>query len=415
MINRLGLALACVAAMVLPACGGGSTAAPAFSGGIASNPAANTMPIVVDRGPSQLADAGLSTINTPFVTVTLCTPGSTTACQTIDHVALDTGSIGLRVMASVLGPGVSLPAVDDPASGRALRECAQFADGYSWGSVVTADVQLGGAALSSLPLHLIGDAAAGTAPSSCVSGPDESTVLAFGANGVLGIGNFVQDCGDACAASAIAGTYYACDTGGGASCQSTATDLGRQVSNPVALMSTDNNGVVIVLSAVPTSGALSTAGTLTFGVGTEGNNAVGVARFYTLDDAGTLVTVFGGLAQSGSFIDSGSNGLYFSDPSLAVCGDAAAFYCPAQTLAMTAVIQGLNGNSAAIDFTVSNADQIFATPDAAVAGLAGPNAAASGGSFGGFDWGLPFFYGRPVYVLFEKQASNGVTGPALAF
>jgi hypothetical protein len=48
-----------------------------------------------------------------FTTVTICAPGSTTNCQTIDHVQVDTGSVGLRIISSVLASGLALPQQQD--------------------------------------------------------------------------------------------------------------------------------------------------------------------------------------------------------------------------------------------------------------------------------------------------------------
>ena len=42
-----------------------------------------------------------SYINKPCVSVTVCTPGTST-CQTIDDILLDTGSFGLRIFKQVL-------------------------------------------------------------------------------------------------------------------------------------------------------------------------------------------------------------------------------------------------------------------------------------------------------------------------
>jgi hypothetical protein len=33
----------------------------------------------------------------------------------------------------------------------------------------------------------------------------------------------------------------------------------------------------------------------------------------------------------------------------------------------------------------------------------------------GFDWGLPFFYGRTVYTAIESQATPAGVGPYFAF
>ena len=52
----------------------------------------NVLPIVVDAGPTG------NYANGAFATVTVCAPG-TSSCQTIDHVLVDTGSVGLRLLA----------------------------------------------------------------------------------------------------------------------------------------------------------------------------------------------------------------------------------------------------------------------------------------------------------------------------
>jgi hypothetical protein len=380
---------------------------------------ANALAVVVDRGPAALAGAGQAAVNTLFASVTLCTLGSTT-CQTIDHVAVDTGSVGLRIMASALSGAATMNALADPASGSPLRECVQFADGYTWGSVVVADVQIGGRKLASLPLNLIGDPAAGSAPPDCVSGPAENTVAAFGANGILGIGNFLQDCGAACVSRAIAGGYYVCPSGGtGAVCRPTTVALDHQVPNPVGALGSDNNGVTVQMAAVPEPGALTATGTVYFGVGTQPDNAPGGAKLFTLDGAGTLVTNYNGVAETG-FIDSGSNAYFFTTQSLPTCADAPDFYCPVSgsrptSVAETASILGRNGLSETVGFTVDNADQLFAGNGTALPGLAGPSSGLSGSAASAFDWGLPFFYGRTVYVLFEGKTLNGTTGPAVGF
>jgi hypothetical protein len=72
---------------------------------------------------------------------------------------------------------------------------------------------------------------------------------------------------------------------------------------------------------------------------------------------------------------------------------------------------GANGTSGAVSFSVANADDLFnANPTATVfVNLAGPN------SLAGFDWGLPFFFGRNVYTAIESKSTPGGTGPYWAF
>jgi D-serine dehydratase len=67
-----------------------------------------------------------------------------------------------------------------------------------------------------------------------------------------------------------------------------------------------------------------------------------------------------------------------------------------------------------VSFTVDNADQLFSIYAAAFPNLAGVNA-GTGVAPGSFDWGLPFFFNRTVYVLFAGQTVSGTTGPAVGF
>src|SRR5665213_2534785 len=161
---RMGLLLGIVG--LVTGCGGGNSNGGVFNFGGGNNGGtgtgngngANTLAVTVDGGP--VAAGG--TVNTLFTTVTICAPGSTSECQTIDHVQVDTGSTGFRVIASVLGNGLTageLPQAGDGNS-NALDECVQFADGYSWGTVRTADLIIGGETAAAVPIHVIGDAAA---------------------------------------------------------------------------------------------------------------------------------------------------------------------------------------------------------------------------------------------------------------
>ena len=174
------------------------------------------------------------------------------------------------------------------------------------------------------------------------------------------------------------------------------------------------------MPAVASPGAASVTGTLYFGVGTQTDNGLGAANWYTLDAVGTFVTNFEGLNQGNSFLDSGSNAYFFPTNTILACADYTQFYCPTSnnmpvSVAETATIQGTNGAQAQINFTVDNTDTLFAIAnDTAYPNLAGPYGAPSPGT-SGFDWGLPFFMGGNVYVLFENQTVGTTTGPAVAF
>jgi len=397
----------------LTACGGGNSSGGVFNfggggnGGSGAGYGANTLAVIVDGGP---AAAG-GTVNMLFTTVTICAPHSTRNCQTIDHVQVDTGSTGFRVLASALGNGLAaqLPQAGD-GIGNALDECVQFADGYSWGTVRTADLNIGSETAAAVPIQVIGDAAAPAVPASCVTGPQENSVQSFGANAILGIGNFLSDCGMACETSAIAGTYYGCDSS--ANCLPAAIPVAQQLQNPVSLFAADYNGVIISLPDV-TAPSANVGGTLIFGIGTQPDNALGNARIYTVDsNYGTLNTLYRGSQFGSSFLDAGSSGYFFTDNTIPTCADQPAFYCPPSALLLNATIQGMNGAMTDIAFAAGNADVDFATNAEALPNLAGPTASNAADVF---DWGLPFFYGRDVYVAFEGGSAAGVAGPWVGF
>src|SRR5271169_1095707 len=283
--------------LALGGCGGGGGG----GGGGATPTTQNVQPISVDAGPASI-------VNIVFVSVVVCAPGSSVNCQTIDHVQVDTGSSGLRLLSSVLSPTLSLPQQSD-ANGNPLVECVQFVDGFSWGSVKLADMQVAGEQAKSLAVQIIGDPAFPTIPASCSSsGPPENTVPTFGAKGLLGIGLFLQDCGIACAQSAISGAYYSCPASG---CVPTALAVARQLQNPVGMFSVDNNGTIIELPSIPAAGAASVAGSLIFGIGTQANNGLGSAKVLTTDpNTGYIATLFSGQNYIPSYIDSGSS-LFF--------------------------------------------------------------------------------------------------------
>ena len=400
MTRRLRPALLALSCLAAASCGGGDT----LSGGGSGPPppsGANVVSVSATGGPKG------ESVNVLYATVTVCVPGTTT-CQTIDNIQVDTGSYGLRLLAPVVT--LALP-VSTLSNASAIAECTTFVDGYSWGPIALVDVKISGESANSVPVQLIGDARYPQVPSDCSgSAPTaEDTVAAFGANGILGIGPFAQDCGQVCV-SAIPepAVYYACSTS--TDCAASVVPLANQVPNPVTLFATDNNGTILQLPSVASSGAATVTGSLIFGIDTESNNASsGLQHIVSIADTGYMTTVFAGSTLSESFIDSGSNGYYFNDTNLAQCQQSgfSGFYCPSGPVSLSAEIQG--NPSASISFTVSNAEQISAA-DFAYPALGGTNPAPDS-----FDWGLPFFFGRTVANAIEGYTTSAGSGPYVAF
>ena len=414
-MQKLRILIAC-GALGLSACGGGSDSMSSMTPApTPPAPTTNVQAVIVDAGPANLSFASVDTL---FVTLTVCAPGSTTNCQTIDHVQVDTGSYGLRILSTVLTPALATALTQQMTNGSPLAECTQFADGYSWGPVKIADVQIASEKAAAVPMQVIGDPAYATVPSDCSSsGKQEDTVDTFGANGIIGLGVFLQDCGPACASAVQAGTYYACPTS--ATCQGSTASLAQQVSNPVAGFATDNNGVIIELPSVASGGATNVSGSLIFGIGTQSNNALGNATVYAVDaNTGNLTVNFQGTPLADSFVDSGSNAFYFPDGSTPTCDQtmqntvASGFYCPSSTQSLMATVQGMNGTSTPISFSIGNADMLFRQNQMATAfnNIGAPNTDTSS-----FDLGLPIFFGRSIFTVLETKNTAGGVGPYVAF
>jgi hypothetical protein len=363
----------------------------------------NVVPVVIDNGPA----AAQGSIDVPFISITLCVPGTST-CQTIDHVAVDTGSSGTRIISSVLT--LSLPQVN-AADGHQEAECFAYADGYVWGAIRTVDLKIAGEVAASIPIQIMADPSVGAAPSDCSNqGSAEDTVAAFGSNGIIGINQIVPDCGDYCASGPQSGSYYSC-TGG--TCSNTTVADAKQVSNPIAFFSSkDTNGAVMQIASVPAGGAATGSGTITFGIGTQANNGLGSAKVTTLDENGNFSTMFNGATFSTSFIDSGTNTLTFNDNSIPQCTSeqSMGFDCPTSTLNLMATNTGQNNVSIPVTFAVGNADTIFGTGNTASDDLATP-----GIDNDTFDWGFPFFFGRSVFIGLDGAATPGGTGPYVAY
>ncbi|MDR5805459.1 DUF3443 domain-containing protein [Caballeronia sp. LZ001] len=436
---RTHLTLLIVTALALTACGGGggsdsATPAPAApaqasapatasapgtasvpaaasaasSASAASAPSADSTTVVQSTTPNvqtiTVTSTPTRTRNMLQTSVTICVPGTNT-CQTIDNIQVDTGSHGLRVLASALNSQIALPLVAASGSNGIVAECSVFGTGYTWGAVRTADVRLAGQVAGATSVQLIADASTPTAPADCAqSGLPMLDASKLRGNGILGVGPFTADCGAGCAASAMPRWYYTCNAGGG--CTASSLPVAQQVTNPVANFAADNNGVLIELPAIPAAGASAVTGTMTFGIGTQANNLLGSATVLkSSSSSGYVSTSFGGSQYGTSFIDSGSNGLFFPSTSITTCG---AWYCPAATQALSATVRSTSGITTDVSFSVAQSTTLIASGNFAFSNLAGP-------SSGYFDWGLPFFFGRRVFTALEGRATPAGNGPYYAF
>jgi hypothetical protein len=382
----------------------------------------NVSPVVVDAGPSALSQAY---INGAFATVTICVPG-TDNCQTIDHVLVDTGSSGLRLLAA--GPAGGeftlplAPVVDDnPANyGNAIVECAAFVSGFLWGPVARADLLTlsdgTGEQASNIAVQIIGQPGEPAVPKACTSsGTDASNLQALGANGILGVSSFREDCGSYCRDSFnTPNVYFSCGASG---CSTMIAVL--QVMNPVISFATDSQGVVMTFPNVNPPGAATLSGSLIYGINSQPNNSLGNALVL-----GTINMIFNTTYLGnvyGGFLDSGSNGYFFLNSQILgaqmpVCPGSQGWYCPASTQMFTVTNSDQGSHSGTVSFSVDNTNTLFQNAGYAVLPTLGGDWPLTPPAF---DWGLPFFYGRTVFTAVEgilfHQNGDTFFGPFIAY
>ena len=391
--------------LILTACGGGgggdssSSSSSSSSSGNQNatlpsvNLSANSVSINVGAGPAKNA-------NTLYVSVTICQPNTTT-CVTVDNIQLDTGSTGLRVLASAI-PSLQLNAVT--VNSAPIIECASFISGTAWGPVKLADVKMSSEVASSIPIQILADPSYSSVPSACGGSQGTQITSTIKTNGILGVGLFVND----------SQNYFNCVPTTLNNCR-ISLNSSLQVQNPVSAFKVNNNGVIVKLPSVSASGASLVTGSLTFGIDTQSNNSSAGSNIIPTDSYGFFTTYFNNTTFAYSFIDSGSNALFFPSGSLSSvlvsCSSSTVvgFYCPSVTQSYTASLTLKNKVQATVAFSAANAQTLIATGNYAFSNLTGQSGDNS------FDWGLPFFYGRSVYIGITGRSSSAGTGPYYAY
>ncbi len=441
--------------MVLTSCGGvgqGGVIAPNLPTPTPSG-VANTVPVTA----GVTSSGGYA--NGVFTFVTVCRPAILpvgqnpqggpplpATCQTIPNILVDTGSVGLRLLASGTVDELNLPFVTD-SNNNPLQECVQFADfSYVWGPVARATIEMsdetaaqvplqGETANTGVPIQLITPAVYEQipVPADCLSSPPSggvpiaaNTLQTLGANGILGVGTFPQDCGIACTSSPLRNQYYSCPSN---LCSVDSVPQNLQVWNPVAAFEYDNDGLSLTLPGAPFGGTGPVTGQLIFGIGTQSDNALSGVEIYAIDAYGNfpqvtlteppgpnstsiLPVLFVNYLspQNGSYIDSGSPAIYSSDAqSLAIpeClnadGEPLGLYCPAIATYFSAKVYGTNhvlpGLFAWYD---ENAETLLNSGNSVFSTLGGDSGTDFSTDY--VDFGLPFFLGHTVFVGFAGSA-----------
>ncbi|MFM0737322.1 DUF3443 family protein [Paraburkholderia xenovorans] len=382
---KAGIVVAFSVALLLSACGDDLSSTPAVE------KVNNVVPVTVGKGD------GTAGGNLPTTTVTICVPG-TSQCQSIDNVLIDTGSSGLRLFARDVS--LSLPAVT--LNGSSLSAQAGFLDGTLLrGDVKRADIKLAGEIATSVPIHVVTDRSLPGDPAAA------QAKLGSPTNGILGVSHAIQDCGDKCSGDATQyETYYVSEQG---KTRFVPVPLADQVTNPIALFPVHNNGFLLDLPPLTDGRPDKLTGTMVFGIGTASNNQLGSASVLTLDASGNISTVFNGRSLPNSFIDSGTQILIFPFEGGPVCASEPDFYCPTSTQTLSAEMVGANGVHKLVSFQIESPESVDPNRSAANIGKSSDLAQGS------FLWGMPFFFGRKVFVALDGKATPGGVGPYNAF
>ncbi len=254
-----------------------------------------------------------------------------------------------------------------------------------------------------------------------------------GYNGIIGVGLLVNDC-NSCdrnyssnAADYSLPQYYTCND---SSCSKARMAVNLQISNPIAAMPAGyNNGVIIQLPKIPIAGVSSAEGKMVIGFDNSNiGNTVKLStttsgdfttrysftHTYVSSDIGTHTISCANVDITDSYIDSGTNFITMPNTdSMPQCpydhvNDPDSFYsslfCPATQQNLTATQIGTD-NSVIVPFKADNARTIFTnnpnaylSPTIHLSDDSSQSVLSCNESDHSFVWGLPFFYGRNVFI-----------------
>jgi hypothetical protein len=130
---------------------------------------------------------------------------------------------------------------------------------------------------------------------------------------------------------------------------------------------------------------------------------------------GDITTTFNGTPLPDSYFDTGSNAYFFYDSAIPACpaGSAApGFFCPASPLTFTLTNSDQTGTVSRVAIAIDSAVTLLTVNPGFTAfndvGVAGSNQTS-------FDFGLPFFFGRDVYVAIAGENTSAGMGPYFAY
>lgn len=390
-----------------------------------TNPVLNPLPtpsnsnLIVNITPNGREGQLCGNINIPCVSVTICSPTNPTSCQTIDNVLIDSGSVGLRIFKSILNSSLVLPL--ESAGNSTIANCVGYGDlSANWGPLAIANITLSNESTTqSIPIQLI-DSSYANGGSKCLNSFNntrssfhlENSPEEFGFNGILGVAPIIYD--------NITG-YFSCTD----SLCLDETEIIHEVTsllmtNPIAFLPESyGSGITFKLPTLDNNGATNVVGYAIFGVGSNNDNifesGINIYHIYTDGSSNCNyylficmpTTLLTNTTIQYGFLDTGSNFFSFNDDNIS---NTDGFYTPNSMRTLYASNTSENGEVITTSFNIANIYNLFNNTN----NTAFNNNGANG--FDGFlDYGLPFFFGKTVYICFQDKTCNGIPGPYWAF
>lgn len=385
-LNKLILTLAFCSSF-LTACNSGG-------GGSSSSDYSDGMSVTIAPGSAGICQY----VNAPCVTVNVCDTGNSN-CSTINNVLLDTGSYGLRVFNSTLSQSTLNNLVPVTYNSNPVGECVSYGDGsQNWGGIYFANIQLNSSNVASgIPIQII-NSSFQTSPSACYNATTSPS--AFGVNGILGVGVYQQDGGD----------YYSCANN---VCSRISLPANKQVTNPISALPNNNNGLTISFPNVSNTGSNNISGVMQFGVNTNSNNTITTTNNFTATLNSDGLPIFNSLLNGNiysSFLDSGTNTLGVSNSGLPT---SSGFLNPAANTVLN--ITSLNSSSVYVNTFVTIASLSSLNTNYYDAFNDIGTDLSFGTATNYIDFGMPYFYGKTIQIVFNGKSSNIGDGPLWAW
>ena len=348
------------------------------------------------------------TINGPCVSVTICSPTNPTSCQTIDDILIDSGSVGLRIFSSELNSSLrnSLPA--ESINNQPIANCVGYGDlSVNWGPVAIANISLGNESTTkSIPILLI-DASYIDNGAACLQNYNstgqtfhlQTSPADFRYNGILGVASRVYD---------NVTDYFSC-TNSSCSKSPTIKDNNSQLlANPIAFLPKSyESGITFKFPVIGNRGAINAVGYAVFGVGSNKDNTFeSDVKIYPISNCTDVFicmpTTLEGSSIEHGFLDTGSNFFYFNDANIKK--NNYGYYIPSSIITLSPI-----NNSIPTNINIANYDIITKTRNTSF----NNNGVKTDDNI--LDYGLPFFFGKTIYICFAGMTCNGIAGPYWAF